>query len=267
MRCLTTRNWHTSLWAHSASVLYNLCYCCDVQPRKIRTSSNEWSSNKHRACMWRIQSLEFSVRRHPCKDRMDSGQVIHCKFLGHLIIAIQFEQTSFTVVKYGFLFLQLADKWRRSSWHLKPALKVSNSVNLEQSLKWLSGNDMRVIMCVLFIHRSCVHSFIYSLILVIAYPFAGGLEPILADIGRRWGTLWTSCQLITGLTLTFSCTGNLESSINITSLDCGRKPEYHPPSPREPTQTQGEHANFTQKGLDVRILDSGPGFKPMTFLP
>lgn len=28
----------------------------------------------------------------------DSGQIIHCKFLGHLITAIQFEYTSFKII-------------------------------------------------------------------------------------------------------------------------------------------------------------------------
>ena len=94
---------------------------------------------------------------------------------------------------------------------------------------------------------------------VTAYPIqgrgGGGLEPIPADIGRRRGTPWTGRQTITGLThrdrqpftLTFTPTGNLESTINLTcmSLDCGRKSE----------NTGGEHKHrrvWTYDPLAVR---------------
>ena len=88
---------------------------------------------------------------------------------------------------------------------------------------------------------------------------AGGLEPIPADIGRRRGTPWTGRQSIAGLThrdrqpftLTFTPTGNLESTINLTcmSLDCGRKPEY----PEKTHANTGRTCKLHTEGPQVRF--------------
>lgn len=73
-----------------------------------------------------------------------------------------------------------------------------------------------------------------------AYPSEGceGLEPIQADIAYT-----CSSQRWHKVTLTFTLKDNLESAF--MSLDCGSM------AGRKPTQTLGEHANSTQKGVCI----------------
>ena len=123
-------------------------------------------------------------------------------------------------------------------WNIPP-VTLSRSPQLRwKCIQTSENNDMLYwVPGWLITSLNTVHPSIHPLS-VTAYPIqgrGGRLEPIPADIWRRQGTPWTGHQTITGLThrdrqsftLTFTPTGNLESTVNLTcmSLDCGRKPE------------------------------------------
>lgn len=89
--------------------------------------------------VWRIR-VQLSLRRisviwsalfiicNSCVESRDSGQISRCKFLGHLIIAIRFEQTFFKVIM-GFSLGSWQDKWRGSLCNVTSSLIEGNHNN------------------------------------------------------------------------------------------------------------------------------------------
>lgn len=146
---------------------------------------------------------------------------------------------------------ECADSWEIS---LKPTLCQRHGGAREKS-GYISLEPWMSVWNFMAIHpiaaKKSVDPSINYLWRLILCTVAGGWDVYQLTVGKSWGTPWTGCQFITGMTkrhkqlYKLTPMSDLESQIdlNCISLDCGRKLQ-HP-------QRQGDHANTTQSMYKV----------------